>query len=99
MRQADLAGDRGGFDVEVVQDLDVIDQEAGRGEHRGARRRAAGQVAQVVADVRPEPRILGPAAAALVDDRVVEPRAERGAALTLRRDQPRRLLELLRDTG
>ena len=73
-RQADLAADRRGLGVEVVEHLDVVADEADRADHR--RVDAAGaRVAQVVADVRAEPRIFRAAAAALIDGRARSGRA------------------------
>ena len=73
--------------VEVVQHLDVIAHEADRAQHSGLQARRAG-VTKVVADVGPEPRVLGPPAAALVHQGVV--RHTRGL-----RHEPRRLGQLL----
>ena len=80
---AELPGDVGGFVIEVVEHLDVIAQKSDRTEHR--RLQSAGVLgAQVVADVRLEPRVGRPPAAALVDERPVgdaEPLGDQTRAL------------------
>ena len=66
-RQADLPADRRRFLIEVVQHLDVIADEADRAEH-GRTQPAGARATEIVADVRTQPGILGPPAAALVDE-------------------------------
>ena len=85
-RQTDIAAYLSGFDVQVVQHLHVIANEPDRTDHRS--REAAGSLGpQVLADVRFEPRVLRPAAAALEYQRPV------GHAKVLSH-QPRRLQKL-----
>src|SRR5688572_25478152 len=69
-RQPDLAAHRCGLDVQVVKHFDVIAQEPGGADHRRLQSTRA-LLAQVLVDVRPEPRILGTAAAALIHVRCV----------------------------
>ena len=69
-RKVDLAAQPHSLRVEVVEDLDMIGDEADRGENR-RRETASPSVAKVVADVGFEPGIAGSAAAALIHQRPV----------------------------
>ena len=69
-RQADVAADLRGFVIEVVQHLDVIAHETNRHEHHGGHA-ASARFANVVADIRTQPWILGTAATALEHHRPV----------------------------
>ena len=78
--EADLVGRRPRFDIQIVQHLDVIGEEADR--HQDRRLEAVrARLAQVVVHVGLEPRILGPAAAALVDEGPVVGALQRATAV------------------
>ena len=66
--QPDLAAHGRGLDIEIVEHLDVVAEEPDGAEHGGAQALRV-LVLQIIADIGPEPGILGTAAAALIDQR------------------------------
>src|SRR5262249_4066795 len=83
----DLLAHLGGFVIEVVEHLDMVADEADWAEHdRLESLRPLG--AKVVANIRFEPRIARPAAAALENERPVAP-------LELLGDEARRFAKLI----
>ena len=74
-RQADVSGHAGGFDVEVVDDLEVVGDEAVRAHQDAVAAAGVGEGADHLEDVGPAPRLGGPTGA-LPPDRPVGPRVE-----------------------